>query len=222
MRFAIGGPGGIGYVSGPAELAAGKDVLDSVRVLGVVNEIPRQTVPLIRLRPSGSRVPPPGEPGHRLAVDWLSLEDQDYEPEGAVGFVGPPDGFLAPLYRWQGGGDFDWRLTLGDRPVERGRTWTLQGTVGSAWPRSGTRLPGMIDLWEMVSDELVTYSTRPEEFESAGFEARRIVARVGLHRTPGCVPLFRLAQGGDRPWLFTPCRGNWLFRGSSSRGSSAS
>ncbi len=206
------GTGGIGYVSGPAELAAGKDVLDSVRVLGVVNEIPRQTVPLIRLRPSGSRVPPPGEPGHRLAVDWLSLEDQDYEPEGAVGFVGPPDGFLAPLYRWQGGGSFDWRLTLGDRPVERGRTWTLQGTVGSAWP-PGTRLPGMIDLWEMVSDELVTYSTRPEEFESAGFEARRIVARVRLHRTPGCVPLFRLAQGGDRPWLFTPCRGELAVQG---------
>ena len=33
------------------------------------------------------------------------------------------------------------------------------------------------------------------------------------HRTPGCVPLFRLAQGGDRPWLFTPCRGELAVQG---------
>ena len=67
------------------------------------------------------------------------------------------------------------------RSVTAGRTGSHLDAARNgrlAWP-PGTRLPGMIDLWEMVSDELVTYSTRPEEFESAGFEARRIVARCG-------------------------------------------
>jgi len=199
------GTGGTGYVSGPAELAAGKDVLDPVRVLGVVNEVPRRTVALIRLRPSGTRTPPAGEPGHRLTVDWMTLVEEDYEPEGAVGFAAPPDDSLVPLYRWRNDRSFDWRLTLGERPDDERHVWTLDGTVGSAW-RPGTRMPGLKDLWEMECGDLVTYATRPEEFEPAGFLAKRVVARVRQHRTPGCVPLYRSARGGDRPWLFTPCR----------------
>ena len=198
------GLGTYGYVSGPDELAAGVDVADHLKLLGDVTEVPRESVPLVRLHPGPTVTTPPDPPGHRLAIDWQSVVREGFEPEGVVGYVGSPDPRCAPLFRWRGPSGNEWRLTLGTRPTESTGDWVFDGSLGTAW-YSGTRRMGLIDLHEMALGSIVTYATDPAEFKPLGFTSRGVVARVLDTRDPGSLPLFRLALDDDSPWLFSPC-----------------
>ena len=198
------GLGTYGYVSGPDELAAGVDVADDLKVLGDVTERPRESVPLVRLHPGPGVENPPAAPGHRLSIDWQAAVDEGFEPEGVVGYVSSPDTTSAPLLRWLGARDFDWRLTLGTRPTDPAGGWVFDGTLGTAW-QPGIRRMGLVDLHEMALGSLVTYATDPAEFEPLGFVSRRVVARVLATRDPGSLPLYRLALENESPWLFSPC-----------------
>ncbi len=194
--------GGPGYVSGP-ELAAGLDHLDPVRALGDIAEQPGVNTPMVRLHPGSPSMAPPGEPGHRLAIDWKPLTAGGYVAEGVVGFAWEPDPSRAPLYRWRRATGDARRLTLGERPEGFDGDWVLEGTLGAAW-RVGTRQAGLVDLWELERDGTVAYSTAPDEWEVDGFSSRRIVARIFGAPGPGLLPLFELSTGaGGRPLVTT-------------------
>jgi len=186
--------GGAGYVSGH-ELAAGLDHLEPVRTLGDIAEQPGVNTPMVRLHPASPEMAAPGDPGHRLAIDWEPLTAAGYVVEGVVGFGWAPDPARAPLYRWRRAAGPGRRLTLGERPDDTGDDWIFEGTLGSAW-RPGTHQAGLVDLWELALGDDLVFSTVPEAWEAGGFSSRRVVARVLAATGPGLVPLFGPRVGG--------------------------
>jgi hypothetical protein len=187
------GADGRGYVTGPLD---GADA-SPVRVLGGFASVPDVAYPLVRLGP-GPQVPAPaGEPGHRLAVDWVPLTRSGYLIEGVVGYVWSNDPWRSPLYRWDSADGR--RLTLGPGP----EGWTLRGTLGLAFHRNCERA-GLVDLWEMTRNDSVHYAVDPQESEAQGFRADRVVARIFGDDRPGALPLFSIRRGDGDP-LCTTC-----------------
>ena len=187
--------GGVGYVSG-AELAASIEHLEVMRLLGDVSGRIGPGVPLVRLHPRSPEMAPPGHPGHRLASDWRTVEGAGYVVEGVVGFGSPPVPGQAPMYRWRQPSTDVRCLTLGGAPTDGRSGWVFEGTLGLVW-QPGTTMPGLIDLWEFRRPGSISYGVRPEEEESRGFTAVRVVARVWRDQKMGLglVPLHRFSSG---------------------------
>jgi Glycosyl transferase family 2 len=194
---------GTAYVTGPIGPADNMGQAVS-SPLGSFSTDPGASAPLVRLHPEPPLVPPPAEPGHRLAIEWEPLVTAGYVIEGVVGYAWQPDPNQAPLYCWDTEDGRERLLTLGEPPQGDRSRWHFQGTFGLAWQPHAAR-HGLVNLWELRLGDRVTYAIDPGEFEAIGYACVRVVARVPLRRRPGSIPLWRTGPINELRWRFTTC-----------------
>lgn len=196
------GSGAIGYTSG-SEVSTAAGTMYPVQAVGALGERTDAHVPLVRLHPRPG-TPMAVAPGHRLAVAWRPLAEAGYVAEGVVGYASRPDPTRLPLYRWWNVARGSWLVSLGEDESRRIPHLQFEGTLGRAWS-PGTLTVGHIDLWEMERDGTTTYATDPELLASAGFVARRIVARLLREQEWGTVPLLSVTSEEGTRGILTTC-----------------